>query len=45
MFIIQMKAIKLLNILKTILYIQQTRMDWNELKWIQIFRNIDSRFY
>ena len=23
--------------------IQQTRMNWNELKWIQIFRNIDSR--
>ena len=22
---------------------QQMRMDWNELKWIQIFRNIDSR--
>jgi len=22
---------------------QQTRMNWNELKWIQLFRNIDSR--
>jgi len=26
-----------------IMLAQQTRMDWNKLKWIQIFRNIDSR--